>query len=90
MYTFSSDKVYRKGTLSNADIKAMIRVAPDPPNRLMGQKERVICIDSTGLVTTGNRAIYIGNSATSPSSIEVLTNELLRGKVSRGAEATQC
>lgn len=90
MYTFSSDRVFAKGTMNSTNIKQLIRTAPDPTNGLMGQKERVICIDSAGLVTTGNRSLYITAEATSPSSVETLTNELLKTKVPNGAEAAEC
>ena len=90
VYTFSADKIFPKGSLSDANIKEMIRTTASPVNRLMGQQPRVICIDSTGMVTTGNRALYINAEATSPSSIETVTNDLLKTKVPTGSEATEC
>jgi prepilin-type N-terminal cleavage/methylation domain-containing protein len=76
VYTFTSDELISVPSPTN--LKKMI----DGGNKVPGRAERVICIESSGLVTAGATAIYIAPKAASATAIESRVNELLVGKAS--------
>ncbi len=85
VYTFSSDKA--NGSIGGTTIRDMIR---STGSGQYGQKKRVICVDSAGLVSTGNRSIVIQASASSPGAIETSSNDLLKKEPSATGKVDQC
>lgn len=88
VYTFSAPN---GGTISDGHIKGMMHLTETLPNGQIGaQGARIVCVASGGLVATGDRAIYIGTGATTASSIETATNDLLETKVPADREKPEC
>ena len=82
MYTFSSNTPLSQADLDNGtDSPSRLRnmiVAGENANG--GQSARTICIDSTGLLSTGfagKLALYIPSYASNPGAIELRSNETL-------------
>lgn len=58
-------------------------------NTIPGQGSQVVCIDSDGLFTANDRAVYINSYASSASAIELRSNDFMRSSAAPGSE-TQC
>jgi type II secretory pathway pseudopilin PulG len=75
-YTFTSDTVPPIANVDDTALKAMlvtgIGTAP-----YEGQGQRTICVDSQGLVFTGNVAVYIHAYANGATSIENRSNDII-------------
>jgi len=76
IYTFTSNDVPLKDSVSNSSIFAMIVDGENVP----GRDDRVVCIESDGLFVNDNQALYIAPKASGPTSIETVTNEVLTTK----------
>jgi type II secretory pathway pseudopilin PulG len=85
IYTFTSDTVVSISGVTDAVLKAMLVTGV---GALPSQKERTICVDSQGLVSTGSVAIVIHAYATAETSIETRSNDVATQLV--GARAYQC
>jgi hypothetical protein len=74
IYTFTTDSPVPIANVTAASLKAMIVPGVTASQN---QKENIICVDSQGLVLTGNIAIVIHARAASESAIETRTNDLM-------------
>lgn len=52
-----------------------------PGNKLPGQGEQVICIDSDGLFTSSDRAVVLNSFASTSSAVELRTNDFMKPAV---------
>lgn len=68
-YTFTSDTIDEMTDVTDASLQAML--TDD------AQKARTLCVDSNGLVWSGNLSVVIQAHATGPNSIETSSNEVL-------------
>jgi type II secretory pathway pseudopilin PulG len=73
VYTFTSDSVPPIANVDDAALKAMLVTGVGTPP---SQAARTICVDSQGLVVTGNTAVYLHAYATAETSIETRTNDV--------------
>lgn len=76
IYTFTSDTVPPIDNVNNATLQAMLVTGLGTLGTFPSQASRTICIDSNGLVVTGNMAIYIHAYATAETSIETRSNDV--------------
>jgi type II secretory pathway pseudopilin PulG len=82
VYTFTIDSPPAIGQLSGAYLAAMLVTGNNVSttynsSTLRGQDERTICLDSNGLVTTGNMAIFLQAYASGLASVEALSNDTM-------------
>lgn len=75
VYTFSSDVIPAKTAVNQSTFTQLLVGGASIP----GQGNRTICIASDGLLANDNTAIFINAYATTPSAIEVRTDELATG-----------
>ncbi len=84
VYTFTSDTVPPKNGVTQAALTGMLQAGEVVP----GQKERMVCIESSGLFVNGDMALYIAPYASAATSIETRTNDYNEGV--QGEDPTQC
>ncbi len=73
VYTFTSDTVPPIANVDDSALKAMLVTGTGTPP---SQAARTICIDSQGLVLTGNMAVYLHAYSTTQTSIETRSNNV--------------
>jgi len=83
VYTFTVDNPVPIANMNAANLRALI--VPGVA-AAQNQRENIICVDSQGLVLTGNIALVINARAASETAIETRSNDLM---ASRGV-ATRC
>lgn len=71
VYTFTSNSVQPKNAISQSTFTNMISGA----NAVPGQRERMVCVESGGLLPNGSRGVYIAPYASSANAIETRSNE---------------
>lgn len=74
IYTFTSDSVPPIANVNNAALKAMLVTGV---GALPSQQERVVCLDSKGLVIAANIAVVIHAYAASETAIETRSNDIM-------------
>lgn len=83
VYTFSSDTVpVEPAAINNATFTSMMFAG----NAIPGQGQRTVCVESSGGILGGDRAVYMGASASTASAVEVRSNQTI---TSLGGD-TQC
>lgn len=84
VYTFTSDTVPPKGSINQATFTSILQSGAVIP----GQKERMVCIESSGLFVNGDMALYIAPYASAATSIETRTND--NNELLQGEDSTKC
>ena len=75
VYTFTSDTVPAKNAIGNSTFTSMMSA----PNEAAARAQRVVCVQSDGLLIAGDRALYIAANAGNASAIEIRSNDTMEG-----------
>lgn len=75
IYTFTSDTVPAKTAIGGATFASMMSAS----NEAASRAQRVVCVQSDGLLIAGDRAVYIAENAGNASAIEIRSNDLMEG-----------
>jgi len=75
-YTFTTDSVNDIDSVSSATLKSML---VENTSAVPGQAARTVCIDPNGASVPERLAVYIGEAANGPSSIESRSNITVAG-----------
>lgn len=79
IYTFADTSIPAEGSVSQSTFTRMLVDGTGTP----GRGEQTLCVASTGLVTTGDMAVYIAPYAANASAVEIRSNDLV-------SEALRC
>ena len=79
VYTFADTSIPAPDSVSQATFTRMLVDGTGTP----GRGEQTICVASTGLVTTGDMAVYIAPYAANASAVETRSNDMV-------SKALQC
>jgi type II secretory pathway pseudopilin PulG len=74
VYTFTADNPPPVESVTDATLKSMLVVGT---GAMPSQQQRTICLDSQGLVLNANMAVFIHAYATSETSIETRSNDVI-------------
>lgn len=75
VYTFTSNTVPAKDAIGTATFATMMSA----PNEAAARAQRVVCVQSDGLLLSGDRAVYLTANASNASAVEIRSNDLLQG-----------